>query len=583
MNTTPSSARKALPHATILAAALLSSCHANTAAPGAGSGGVGALRTAASGAVVGIPATSSAAPPALLLPAGSPFDFSAMNAALAGKKPAPSCAPVGRGVRYDIGSARTPTFNDVPWTSLGPGDVVCVPYRSEPYRAKIYFVTRGAAGAPIRLVGLRGPRGERPILDGDGATTSKLITPAEDETRLEPLGVISMITKFVTPRGSAWGWHPGWITVTGLKVQHARPASTFTNSAGKSQRYAGFSAGFYLNPADDVVIEDCEITDSQLGVFAKTFERVNGQQDRATERLTLRGNYIHDNGDTKSMGIHNVYIEGRGCNVLGNSMVHKAGNVGVNYKSRCGHERIFANRIEGGAQGLLSLINPESGWDVLGTVADYEPTVVAGNLLINPHDNGAVGSPLVGFGGDSYTDADRYRKRLIFYANTVLGRSHGGARIPVIGTPHFTKEQPRITTWLSSNLIDNAGDDAQAGPLHLSLATGLGRVVLDHSFLDPSVPEYDEYEKERGTITGFAPTPAGTAPGIPGGRAEPRPVKGSPLIDAGATFASLPKESLASTVMDFALYEPTGTLSDPWYRARVVKGAVDIGAYEADP
>ena len=97
------------------------------------------------------------------------------------------------------------------------------------------------------------------------------------------------------------------------------------------------------------------------------------------------------------------------------------------------------------------------------------------------------------------------------------------------------------------------------------------------------MPEYDEYEKARGTIIGFAPTAAGTRPGIPGGRAEPRPIKGSPLIDAGAAFTSLPKESLASTVTDFALYEPTGTLEDPWYRARVVKGAVDIGAYEAEP
>ena len=570
------------PHATILAVALLSGCHSNTAPLDAAS----APRTATSRAAgVGARSAAPLVPMAALppLPPGSPIDFGAMNAARAGNKPAPSCAPIGAGVRYDIGSARTPTLNDVPWTSLEPGDVVCVPYRPEPYRAKIYFVTRGAAGAPIRLVGLRGPHGERPIIDGDGATTSKLMTPADGEKMLEPLGVISMITKFVTPRGSAWGWHPGWITVTGLKVQHARPAYTFTSSSGPQLNYAGFSAAFYINPADDVVIEDCEITDSQIGVFAKTFERVAGQQDRATTRLTLRGNYIHDNGDTKRMGIHNVYIEGRGCNIIGNTMVHKAGNVGVNYKSRCGHERVFANRFEGGAQGLLSLINPESGWDVLGTVADYEPTVVAGNLLINPTDNGAVGSPLVSFGGDSYTDADHYRKRLIFYANTVLGRASGGGRIPVIGTFHFAKEQPQITAWLSSNLIENAGDGAPGGPIHLALATGLGRVVVDHSFLDPSVPEYDEYDKGRGTILGFAPAAADRAPGIPAGRAEPRPIKGSPLIDAGAAFTALPKESLASTVTDFALYEPTGTLEDPWYRARVVKGAVDIGAYEAEP
>jgi hypothetical protein len=513
---------------------------------------------------------------------GSPIDFSAINAALAGKKPPPSCAPIGKGVRYDIGSARTPTLDDVPWTSLAPGDVVCVPYRPEPYRAKIYFVTRGAAGAPIRLVGLRGPHGERPIIDGDGATTSRLITPAAPDRAVEAFGVISMITHFVAPAGSPWGWHPGWITITGLKIQHARPGYSFTDSTGKPRSYAKFTAGIYINPGDDVVIEDCDITDSQLGVFAKSFERVPNQLDRVTERLTLRGNYIHDNGDTKSPGIHNVYIEARGCDVIGNTMVHKAGNAGANYKSRCGHERIFANRIEGGAQGLLLLINPESGWDALGPAADYEPTVVAGNLLVNPFGNGALGG-LVGFGGDSYTDADHYRKKLIFYANTVLGRSHGNARLPVIETTHFTKEKPAITAWLSSNLIDNAGDGAPGAPTLLALASGGGHLVLDHQLIDPGIPQYDEYNTRRGTITGWQPAAPGFAPGIPGGRADPQPTKGSPLIDAGATFASLPAESLASTVTDFALYEPAGSLEDPWYRARVIQGAVDIGAFEAAP
>jgi hypothetical protein len=309
---------------------------------------------------------------------------------------------------------------------------------------------------------------------------------------------------------------------------------------------------------------------------------VPNQLDRVTERLTLRGNYIHDNGDTKSPGIHNVYIEARGCDVIGNTMIHKAGNAGSNYKSRCGHERIFANRIEGGAQGLLVLINPESGWDALGPAADYEPTVVAGNLLVNPFGNGALGG-LVGFGGDSYTDADHYRKKLIFYANTVLGRSHGNARLPVIETTHFTKEKPAITAWLSSNLIDNAGDGAPGAPTLLALASGGGHLVLDHQLIDPGIPQYDEYNTRRGTITGWQPAAPGIALGIPEGHVDPRPTKGSPLIDAGATFASLPAESLASTVTDFALYEPAGSLEDPWYRARVIQGAVDIGAFEAAP
>jgi hypothetical protein len=565
-------------------------CHSSAAPFDAGSGSAALPRPTAA-PIIPAPPSAIAAPPspnpatasASPVVASSPIDFSAINAALAGKKPLPSCTPIGTGVRYDVGSARTPTLDEVPWTSLAPGDVVCVPYRAEPYRAKIYFVTRGAKDAPIRLVGLRGPHGERPIIDGDGATTSHLIAPAAIDRYLESFGVISMITHFVAPAGSPWGWHPGWITVTGLRIQHARPGYAFTDTTGKSRNYAAFSAGIYINPGDDVVIEDCDVTDSQVGIFAKSFERTPNQIDRVTERLVLRGNFIHGNGDAKGLGIHNVYIEARGCDVIGNSMVHQAGSVGSNYKSRCAHERIFANRIEGGSQGLLLLLDPQSGWDTLGVAADFEPTVVAGNLLLNPFANGALGSSLVAFGGDTYRDVDHYRKRLIFYANTVLGRSHGGARIPVISTAHLTKEAPSITAWMSSNLIDNPGDGAPGAPMRLALATGGGTVIVDHGFNGAGIPAYDEYERARGPVTGWTPAAAGATPGIPGAPAEPRPIKGSPLIDAGASFASLPAESRAGTVTDFALYEPSGSVEDPWYRARIVKGAVDIGAYEAAP
>ncbi|MEP7124293.1 MAG: hypothetical protein ABJE95_25420 [Byssovorax sp.] len=578
------------PRAIVLGVVVLASaCHSSAAPLDAGSGVATPPQPSATPIVVAPPQPSSPPQPPNTAPpsaspavASSPIDFSAMNAALAGKKPAPSCAPIGKGVRYDVGSARTPSLDEVPWTSLAPGDVVCVPYRPEPYRAKIFFVTRGAKDAPIRLVGLRGPHGERPIIDGDGATTSHFINPPAGDRWLEPFGVISMVTHFAPPKGAPWGWHPGWITITGLRIQHARPAYTFTDSAGKSQHYPGFSSAIYINPGDDVVIEDCEVTDSQVGIFAKSFEKTPNQIDRVTERLTLRGNYIHGNGDGKALGIHNVYIEARGCDVIGNSMVHQAGSVGANYKSRCAHERIFGNRIEGGSQGLLVLIDPQSGWDSLGVAPDFEPTVVAGNLLLNPFENGALGSPLVAFGGDSYRDEDHYRKSLIFYANTVLGRSHGGSRIPVISTAHLTRKAPSITAWFSSNLIDNPGDGVAGTPLKLALATGAGNVVVDHGFNAAGIPAFDEYDRgAHGTVAGW--TPAAGSAGIPAGPAEPRPIKGSPLIDAGAPFTSLPAESRASTVTDFALYEPSGSIEDPWYRARAVNGAVDIGAYEAAP
>ena len=525
-------------------------------------------------------------PPAPVPREASAVDFGAMNASAAGKKPAPDCTPGRGGVRYDVGSPRTPTLADVPWTGLHPGDVVCVPYRPEPYRNKLYFLTRGAKGAPIRLVGLRGPRGERPIIDGDEAVTSKFVRPSGKDAYLEAFGVVNIITHFAPPPKAPWGWHPWWITISGLKIQHARPTSQFTDSSGARKRYAEFSASVYINPGDEVVIEDCEITGSQIGIFAKSFEKTAGQVERVSENLTLRGNFIHDNGDEKLLSVHNVYIEARGCNTIGNYLGHKPGLKGSNYKSRCSHERIYANWIVGGHQSLLKLVDPQSGWDSIGVAPDYEPTVVAGNVLVNPAEGGSV-EAMVHFGGDSYSQPERYRRALVFYANTVLAPMHGHAYAHLVGLHHFTREKPSLQAWLSSNVVFNTTDGLGPGLAEFSLASGAGTAFLSHDWIGPSVPLYNQYEKNRGTILGWDGTPSGADPGIVAAPAaskavvDVRPRRTSPVVDKGEPFSAFPAESRAATVKDFALYELTGTREDPWYQARPVSGTVDIGAYEA--
>lgn len=571
-----------LPLAALALSLALTGCPRSPAQPDAGSSSSGV----ASSAPTAAPPLVSARPPAPVPREATPVDFGALNAVRAGKKPDPDCTPGPGGVRYDVGSARTPTLGEVPWTTLHPGDVVCVPYRPEPYRDKIYFLARGAPGAPIRLVGLRGPRGERPTIDGDEAVTSKLVQPTSKDSYLEAFGVVNIITHFAPPKDAPWGWHPGWITISGLKIQHARPAAQFTDSSGAKKHYADFSASIYINPGDNVIVEDCEITESQIGVFAKSFEKTPGQVERVTENLTLRGNFIHDNGDEKLLGVHNVYIEARGCNIIGNYLGHKAGLKGSNYKSRCSHERIFANWIVGGYQSLLKLVDPQSGWDTIGVAPDYEPTVVAGNVLVNPNEGSAV-EAMVHFGGDGYTQPERYRRELVFYANTVVAPMHGHAYVHLVGLPHFTREQPTIQAWLSSNVVFNTTDGLGPGVADFSLASGAGTALLSHNWIGPTVPLYDQYEKNRGRIVGWDGASSGADPGILAAPAATkaiismRPARTSPLVDQGEPFTALPAESGAGTVKDFALYEVTGTREDPWYQARQVHGAVDIGAYEA--
>ena len=55
--------------------------------------------------------------------------------------------------------------------TLVAGDNVYIHYRITPYKEKILVSGRGTAGQWIRVSGVLGPNGERPIIDGDSATT----------------------------------------------------------------------------------------------------------------------------------------------------------------------------------------------------------------------------------------------------------------------------------------------------------------------------------------------------------------------------------------------------------------------------
>jgi hypothetical protein len=53
------------------------------------------------------------------------------------------------------------------------------------------------------------------------------------------------------------------------------------------------------------------------------------------------------------------------------------------------------------------------------------------------------------------------------------------------------------------------------------------------------------------------------------------------LIDAGVPLSSLPPEAGFASVTDFELYEPAGTMADPWFRLRPTARTLDVGAFEA--
>ena len=507
--------------------------------------------------------------PASVSPTALPsINFSMTNNAAAGARPVPDCTPTGGGVRYDVGSGAYPTLNSIPWNTLLPDDVVCVPYRAQPYFNKIYFITRGAPGHPIRMVGLRGPNGERPIIDGNNATTSPVITPVPSDAFLQDLGLISFHYHFLKPVGvTAYGWHPGYITVTGFQVRNAGSAYTYRDAAGATRRYGApngnsvydnFAAGFYINSGDNIVIEDCEINDNGIGIFVNSHPMVtaNSPAELTAHNITIRGNYIHANGDTTHLGIHNIYVEAYGVNIIGNYFDHKAGNVGTNIKSRSSHERIYANYIRGGSQSELMLIDPQSGWNPLGTQSDFNPTVLAGNVIENPIGSG-TNQGIVKFGSDSYfkTLPSHNRQTLLMVHNTVFEYGHG-ARTQILYPVDSTGLGIRVSQYLANNLIVNLWDAVpNTAANEFSMASGDGSVFLSTNWIASNVVKVGQYSplSVNSSVSGWGTN--GSNPLLMGTLfTDPRPAANSPLVDAATPLLSLPAGSMASTVTDYALY-----------------------------
>lgn len=63
------------------------------------------------------------------------------------------------------------TIAEVPWATLMPGDTVLIHWRSTPYKEKWVICRQGTEAQPITIRGVLGPNGERPVIDGNGATT----------------------------------------------------------------------------------------------------------------------------------------------------------------------------------------------------------------------------------------------------------------------------------------------------------------------------------------------------------------------------------------------------------------------------
>lgn len=302
---------------------------------------------------------------------------------------------------YHIGPNQAlSTIAEVPWATLEAGDRVFIHWQSDPYKEKWVINRQGTADNPIEVIGINGPQGQKPVIDGNGA-----VTPASLDFWNEERGVIKIGGSSVPTDGL-----PMHIIIDNLEIRSARPAYQFTNDSGQLKNYISNAASIYVEKATDLIIRNCTLHDSGNGIFIGAF---NG----LTENVLIEKNHIYDNGIVGSFFEHNTYTAGINMIYQFNRFgALRAGAEGNNLKDRSAGLVVRYNWIESGNR-QLDLVDAEDS-DALVNHPDYSTTLVYGNILIEPE--GAGNSQIVHYGGDSGTTSDYRKGNLFFYNNTVV-------------------------------------------------------------------------------------------------------------------------------------------------------------------
>jgi hypothetical protein len=429
---------------------------------------------------------------------------------------------------YEVGPTQAlVAIGEVPWESLEPGDEVRIHWRAEPYREKWVMAVHGTAAAPIVVRGIKGPGGERPVIDGRDATTrSSLDFWAENR------GVIKI--GGANQPSSSYGSH---LVIEGLDIRNGAEPYTFTGRNGLTA-YNDNAAAIYLEHARHVTIRDCVLRDSGNGLFA-----ASGSAD-----ILVEGSHIHGNGVVGSIYEHNNYTSADGIVFQFNRFGPlRPGAPGNNLKDRSVGTIVRYNWIEGGNR-QLDLVEGHGG--------NQGDVYVYGNVLIEP--DGAGNRQVIHYGGDG-GNAGSYRKgTLYFFHNTVISHREGRTTLVRLSSPAQRAD-------LRNNILY-----ASAGGDQLAIVDRDGDVAMAGNWLRPGWVE--AHGSATGSIAEAGSQIAGELPGFVDDAGFDFHLRDdSPCRDAaGPLAAGLPAEH--AVIAEFGQM-PGGS-------PRAVDGAADVGAFE---
>ncbi|MES2518413.1 MAG: Ig-like domain-containing protein, partial [Bacteroidota bacterium] len=283
-----------------------------------------------------------------------------------------------------------------------------------PYKEKFLISTSGTTANPIKIIGIAGPNGEKPIIDGDHANA---ISGQMCYAQTQPYGLI-FIEPGVDGNGNcpngSYSAIPHDIVIDGLEIRNAHSNFTFSVNNGVQQSYDVFSCGIYAERVQNLVVRNCNFNHCGLGLFINSKFGTHA----LSKNILVERNYFTQNGLVGDGHLHNSYIEAEDVIYQYNFYDHLVwGSYGASIKDRSAGNIIRYNWIVASDGHAIQIPEAQGGQGYLDQLPKYKETFVYGNIIYNSKQGAAR---IVRYGGDQGIYQNYRQGTLYFYNNTLI-------------------------------------------------------------------------------------------------------------------------------------------------------------------
>jgi hypothetical protein len=472
----------------------------------------------------------------------------------------------------------------VPFELLKAGDTVRLDYNAgTPYRTKFMIMGSGTANAPIRVCGIPGPNGERPIIDGNGAKSRAQLAQyiSGDAAYARPVFESRSIIQ-IKGDASTWTAYPQYIQIDGLNIRNAYPGNSYTNTAGqiaKYGRYAGvnsaddpFIACIWADRGQNITFANNEISGCPIAIYTKSLD---DGAFAVTKNIRIAGNYMWGAGYPGEVHEHTTYTESQNIviefNRFGPLLSTALGN---SVKDRSSGTVVRYNVIEDGAHAI-DLVEAEDFPNTALADPNYRNSFVYGNIINKVGDLGSV----IHYGGDHFGSAigaawgePLFRQGVLYFFNNTVSTTGTDTYLFQIST---TLE--KVEAWNNVFLIASTNKylrapQYQIDPPPTSSAYNWipgGLINLGRNWISSGWTDTDMYHTMAVALTGSANMLSGSS--APIDTTTFVPLAGSAVVDVGVAGPSAA-----------SAYAVNNQISASYVAApRAVKGAaIDLGAIE---